>query len=117
MSEPAWPTGDEPAQQPSDGQERTGFWSLLWEDDDEPDPSARARPGASRPARPAATPPPDPGQTTQLRRPTRASPSPANQPTIPARPAAAPPPAGPGRTTVLPNARRPQPRDNSQDPT
>jgi membrane peptidoglycan carboxypeptidase len=30
--DPAWPTGDEPREQP---QERTGFWSPLWEDDDD----------------------------------------------------------------------------------
>jgi membrane peptidoglycan carboxypeptidase len=41
-SEPAWPTGDNPDPRASargaqeESQERTGFWSPLWEDDDEP---------------------------------------------------------------------------------
>lgn len=49
-SEPAWPTGEDPkprasAQQP----DRTGFWSPLWEDDDDDDvPSARAGNGHGR---------------------------------------------------------------------
>jgi membrane peptidoglycan carboxypeptidase len=36
-SEPAWPTGDDPEPRASgQKEERTGFWSPLWEDDDEP---------------------------------------------------------------------------------
>ncbi|MFC4854942.1 transglycosylase domain-containing protein [Actinophytocola glycyrrhizae] len=41
-SGPAWPTGDDPDPRASgragqeESQERTGFWSPLWEDDDEP---------------------------------------------------------------------------------
>lgn len=104
VSEPAWPTGDEAHSakwpQHEEPQERTGFWSPLWEDDE--------------PARPAASNRASSGHTTQMRRPA----PPAGQPTVPARPPAHPVPPGPaGRTTVLPGARRPVPRDNSQDPT
>ena len=36
-SEPAWPTGDAPSANREQPEERTGFWSPLWEeDDDEP---------------------------------------------------------------------------------
>lgn len=48
-SEPAWPTGEDPkprgsAQQP----ERTGFWSPLWEDDEDDAPPARPANGHGR---------------------------------------------------------------------
>jgi membrane peptidoglycan carboxypeptidase len=124
MSEPAWPTGDEPAQQRDEQQERTGFWSPLWEDDDEPPQRPAARPGGVQ-----RGPAPQPngggnghGHTTQLRRPQTPPPppgGPANQPTMPVRPAVGAPSPGPaGRTTALPGGRRTQgPRDNSQDPT
>jgi membrane peptidoglycan carboxypeptidase len=48
-SEPAWPTGEDPkprgsAQQP----ERTGFWSPLWEDDDDDSSAVRPANGHGR---------------------------------------------------------------------
>ncbi|HEX6359707.1 transglycosylase domain-containing protein [Actinophytocola sp.] len=41
-SEPAWPTGDDPKPRASaQGEERTGFWSPLWENDDDDAPAAQ----------------------------------------------------------------------------
>jgi membrane peptidoglycan carboxypeptidase len=109
-NEPAWPTGDEPGgpRHEQQGQERTGFWSPLWEDDDEQPP---ARPNAGAAARQPAP------RTTQVRRPGPPT-NPGAAPTIPVRPPGRPGPGQPapaGPTVVLPGAR--QPRDNSQDPT
>ena len=105
-AEPAWPTGADPDAtkwpQHEEPQERTGFWSPLWDEDDD----ARGGTGQA-PARPAR-----PGNgAPQGRRP---APPPAQQPTRAVRPPARPGPAGP--TTVLPGVARP-PRDTSGDPT
>jgi membrane peptidoglycan carboxypeptidase len=41
-NEPAWPTGDDPEPRASaQGEDRTGFWSPLWEDDDDDVPVAQ----------------------------------------------------------------------------
>lgn len=118
-SQPAWPTGEDPdlAARREHSKERTGFWSPLWEDDEEPGAGPRAASGrATRTAR-ANGPtsghrqpePPRAGQRHRIAEP------PVNQPArrVPARtpasmrsgPAAAPPrpgarPAGGARTQV-----------------
>jgi membrane peptidoglycan carboxypeptidase len=98
-AEPAWPTGVDPDAtkwpQHEEPQERTGFWSPLWDEEDE----ASAR----RPARPG-------NGTTQAHRPV---PPPPTQQTRAVRPPGRPGQAGP--TTVLPGFRTP--KDNSGDPT
>ena len=98
-AEPAWPTGADPDAtkwpQHEEPQERTGFWSPLWDEEDNDLPPARpARPGNG---------------ATQARRPV----PPPQQPTRSVRPPAHP--GQPGPTTVLPGVRGP--RDTSGDPT
>jgi membrane peptidoglycan carboxypeptidase len=104
--EPAWPTGDDPdaAKWPRQGepQKRTGFWSPLWEDDDDGSaPRANGRTGNGHHVTRTASPQPT-GRTTRIVR----------------------PPGGPdptGATVRLPYRAVPPrprtPRDNSQDPT
>jgi membrane peptidoglycan carboxypeptidase len=101
-AEPAWPTGADPDAakwpQHEEPQERTGFWSPLWDEDEDDVPGARpARPGNGAPHTRRPVPPP-PGMGA----PTRAI-----------RPPSHPGQAGP--TTVLPGVRGP--RDNSAAPT
>ena len=53
-SEPAWPTGDDP--EPSArNQERTGFWSPLWDEDDDA-PASKPSGGHARRAQPNGQP-------------------------------------------------------------
>jgi membrane peptidoglycan carboxypeptidase len=93
-AEPAWPTGADPDAHKwprhEEPQERTGFWSPLWDEDDQV--PARQHQGGTHVRRPA----PQPTQQTRAGRP-------------PARP------GQPGPTTVLPGARTP--RDISGAPT
>ena len=105
-AEPAWPTGADPDAtkwpQHEEPQERTGFWSPLWDEDDD----ARGGTGQPRPPRPGSGAP-------QTRRP---APPGTQQRTRAVRPPARPGPPGPaGPTTVLPGVTRP--RDNSTDQT
>jgi membrane peptidoglycan carboxypeptidase len=102
--EPAWPTGADPDAtkwpQHEEPQERTGFWSPLWDEED--DSGGRAPGGPARPGN-GAPPPRRPVQqpTTAMRPPGRSGP---------------PGPTGPaGPTAMLPGVRAP--RDNSGDPT
>jgi membrane peptidoglycan carboxypeptidase len=102
--EPAWPTGDDPdgARWPrsEESQERTGFWSPLWDEDDEapaPRPAARAN-GRSGNGGGAA-------RTQHVPQPTQA----IRRPGGPNAPTVALPGRGPGYPRV--------PRDNSNDPT
>jgi membrane peptidoglycan carboxypeptidase len=47
-SEPAWPTGDDSAPSAQQRQERTGFWSPLWDEDDEDAPASKPANGHGR---------------------------------------------------------------------
>ena len=59
-NEPAWPTGEDPApraakppQKPQQQEDRTGFWSPLWDDDDDAKSPARPASGHGRRERPS----------------------------------------------------------------
>jgi membrane peptidoglycan carboxypeptidase len=128
-SEPAWPSGDDPdgARWPrhEEPQERTGFWSPLWEDDDDPPPRRPAGGKRSTSGKGHAN---GQGNGHHAAAPRNAPPRP--QPPVPpsqeqTRPVRVPGPptrpASPDATVALPRARRPvgapPGQDGSDDPT
>ncbi|MFL6143865.1 MAG: transglycosylase domain-containing protein [Labedaea sp.] len=110
LSEPAWPAGDDPDAtrwpRPDVPQERTGFWSPLWEDDNEVPAPRPARASGRAPANGHPN-----GHANGNSRPEPGRPvsPPGQQPTTAIRRPAAPALDG-GKTVELP-------RDNSDAPT
>jgi membrane peptidoglycan carboxypeptidase len=128
-SEPAWPTGDAPnprasaRHQPEEAPERTGFWSPLWEDDeDEPSgrPNGHARDGGGHRANGNSNgggghqwPDSEPPSPTHRAEPP-APPRPSSRSASPAWPSAEPPPGTPSRRPGGPHT--PPPGQNGFPP-
>jgi membrane peptidoglycan carboxypeptidase len=119
-NEPAWPTGDDPDANrwpPNEqSQERTGFWSPLWEDDNEspaPRPArANGRPANGHNGHNGSNGHNGNGHDPRTRQ--VAGPAKGQQATQAIR---RPPNAQDGPTVALPGARVRTARDNSGDPT